>query len=83
MSSEETKPDTSENSEQNQKGHKAKIKDSIHQKMGDIDRRYPQPTPKPVYNNRVVFGAGLVTGLITGIWIGIFIYLFLSRFIGA
>lgn len=33
----------------------------------------PQPSARPVYNNRVVFGAGVATGFVIGIWVSMFL----------
>jgi len=65
---------------------KSQLKDKAVSTVKAIDaesqRRYPQPANKPVYNNRIVYGAGLATGLVIGIWIGMFFCMFLPMVMG-
>jgi len=56
---------------------KEKAVESVKSADGETRRRYPQPSARPVYNNRVVFGAGLLTGLVVGMWVGMFLCMFL------
>lgn len=45
----------------------------VNRTASPASKRYPQPPIKAVYNNRVVFGAGVVTGLVIGIWVSMFL----------
>jgi hypothetical protein len=45
----------------------------VERKVTQTSMRVPQPAIRPVYNNRVVFGAGVVTGLVIGIWVSMFL----------
>jgi hypothetical protein len=58
-----------------------KLKEKALDAVESADRKSriicPQPSVRPVFNNRVVFGAGLLTGLVIGLWVGMFLCMFL------
>jgi hypothetical protein len=56
---------------------KGKAVSAVKSADGESRRIYPQPSARPVFNNRVVFGAGLLTGLVIGLWVGMFLCMFL------
>lgn len=56
---------------------KQKAVDAVKSADGESRRIYPQPSARPVFNNRAVFGVGLLIGLVIGLWVGMFLCMFL------
>lgn len=62
---------------------KERALDTVRNIDDKLKRQYPQPAPRLVVNNRVVFGVGMLTGIVIGLWLGMFFSMYLPRLLEA